>query len=78
MCSQYAGVQASLILNDVGAVLLELRASYPAKERGKTRPVKTCQGNTNFHEHMLYNNNNNNNIIPKVVMSFYPMRMTFK
>ena len=70
-------MQASLILNDVGEVLLELRASYTAKERGKTRAVKTCQGNTNFHEHMLYNNNNNN-IIPKVVMSFYPMRMTFK
>ena len=49
----YAGIQASLTLNDVGTVLLELRASYSAKERGITRPVKTCQEKTSFHEHNL-------------------------
>ena len=45
-----SAVQASVILDDVGAVLLEL---YSAKERRITRPVKACQGKTNFHEHML-------------------------
>ena len=32
-----------MTLNDVGAVLLELRASYSAKEIEITRPVKTCR-----------------------------------
>ena len=42
-----------MTLNEAGAVLLELCASCSAKERGITRPVKTCQGKTNFDEHML-------------------------
>ena len=40
MWSQYEGVQASVTLNDEGAVLLELHASYSAKEREITCPVK--------------------------------------
>ena len=54
MWSQYAGVQASMTLNGVGAILLELRASYSAIERGIIRPVKTCQEKTNFPEHLLW------------------------
>ena len=53
MWSQYAGVQASVTLHDVGAGMLEIRASYSAKERGIIVLKKPATERENFHEHML-------------------------
>ena len=52
MWSQYAVVYASVTLIDVGAGLLELLAGHCAFKRGITPPVKTYQGNINFHENV--------------------------
>ena len=85
----YAGVQASVTLNDVGAILLELHASYSAIERGIIRSVKTCQEKTNFPEHLLWRTVTNfvllcfilssaTRFIPNPGVPPYPVQIMFK
>ena len=65
-------------------------SAHSARERGITRPVKTCQINTNFHEHMYIMKKCDEFVflcfilssatlfIPRLVMTFYPMQKKFK